>query len=257
MEFEKSKITFLGTGTSQGVPVIGSNDPVCLSTNPKDKRLRASAIINHKGLDLLIDCGTDFRQQMLRENKANVDAVLVTHEHTDHIGGLDDLRPINFLKGEDIPIYGMSRVLEDIKRRYAYAFTEVKYPGTPEFELHPVTADFKIRNISVELIPVLHGKLPILGYKIGGLSYITDASYIGKKEIEKIKHTEILVINALRIKPHSSHLTLAQALGLVEKIQPEKAYLTHISYHLGFHDQVQKELPSGVFLAYDGLEVEF
>ncbi|MDR1876730.1 MAG: MBL fold metallo-hydrolase [Flavobacteriaceae bacterium] len=257
MEVEKSKITFLGTGTSQGVPVIGSNDAVCLSSNPKDKRLRTSAMVHHKSLDMLIDCGTDFRQQMLRENMSNVDAVLLTHEHADHVGGLDDLRPINFITGENIAVYGLSRVLEDIKRRYSYAFAETKYPGVPGLELYPVRDNFKIREVSIEPIHVMHGKLPILGYKIGKLSYITDASYIVEEEIEKIKYSEILVINALRIKPHISHFTLAQALELIEKARPGRAFLTHISYHLGFHDEVQKILPENVFLAYDGLVVEF
>ncbi len=257
MELEKGKLTFLGTGTSQGIPVIGSTHPVCLSANPKDKRLRSSALVNYDGLDLLIDCGTDFRQQMLRENKSNVDAVLITHEHTDHVGGLDDLRPINFIKEEDIPLYGLPRVLEDIKRRYAYAFAEIKYPGTPGFELCPVETNFKIGNVSIEPIHVIHGKLPILGYKIGGLSYVTDASYLVEEEIEKIKNSEILVINALRIKPHISHLSLEQALELIERVKPEKAFLTHISFNLGFHNEVQKALPENVFLAYDGLTVEF
>jgi phosphoribosyl 1,2-cyclic phosphate phosphodiesterase len=257
MGLQKSKITFLGTGTSQGVPVIGSNDPVCLSANPKDKRLRASAMVKYKGLDLLIDCGTDFRQQMLRENMSNVDAVLVTHEHTDHIGGLDDLRPINFLKRENIPVYGMPRVLEDIKKRYAYAFTEIKYPGVPGFELHPVIDRFKIKNIPVEPIQILHGRLPILGYRIGELSYITDASSVREEEIKKIRNIGVLVINALRIEPHNSHFTLNQALEFIDKVRPGKAYLTHISYHLGFHDKVQEKLPPDIFLAYDGLEVEF
>lgn len=257
MELQKSNITFLGTGTSQGIPVIGSNHPVCKSLNPKDKRLRTSAMVKYQGLDLLIDCGTDFRQQMLRENLSNVDAVLLTHEHTDHIGGLDDLRPINFIKGEDISIYGLPRVLEDIQKRYAYAFAEVKYPGTPSFQLFPVEDTFQIKGVSINPIHIIHGSLPILGYQIGGLSYITDASYITEKEIEKIKNSEILVINALRINPHHSHFNLAQALDIIKRATPKKAFLTHISFLLGFHDEVQKMLPENVFLAYDRLQVEF
>lgn len=257
MVLQKSNITFLGTGTSQGIPVIGSNHPVCKSTNPKDKRLRTSAIVKYEGLDLLIDCGPDFRQQMLRENRSNVDAVLLTHEHTDHVGGLDDLRPINFIKGEDIPIYGLSRVLEDVKRRYSYAFAENKYPGVPSFQLYPVENNFEINHISIKPIHIIHGKLPILGYRIGGLTYITDASFVREKEIEKIKNADILVINALRLNPHHSHFNLAQALNIIERSSPKKAYLTHISFHLGFHDEVQKILPKNVFLAYDGLQLDF
>lgn len=257
MVLQKSNITFLGTGTSQGIPVIGSNDPVCKSQDEKDKRLRTSALVQYKGLDLLIDCGPDFRQQMLRENKSNVDAVLITHEHTDHIGGLDDLRPINFLKGQDIPIFGKERVLEDIKRRFSYAFAEVKYPGAPGFELHSVNGDISFQDVSIQPIHILHGKLPILGYKIGGLSYITDASSISEEEIEKIKFSEVLVINALRKEAHASHFTLFEALEIIEKVKPKKAYLTHISYQLGFHEEVEKTLPNHVFLAYDGLKVEF
>ncbi|MCT6868618.1 MBL fold metallo-hydrolase [Apibacter sp.] len=257
MVLQKSNITFLGTGTSQGIPVIGSNDPVCKSMDTKDKRLRTSALIHYKGVDILIDCGPDFRQQMLRENKSNVDVVLITHEHTDHTGGLDDLRPINFLKGQDIPIYGKERVLEDIKRRYAYAFAEEKYPGAPGFELHSVQGIITLPNVSILPINVLHGKLPILGFKIGGLSYITDASYVSEEEIEKIKHTDILVINALRKDAHASHFNLTQALEFIDKVKPQKAYLTHISYQLGFHEEIEKMLPPNVFPAYDGLKVEF
>lgn len=256
MVLQKSNITFLGTGTSQGIPVIGSNDPVCKSMDSKDKRLRTSALIHYKGVDILIDCGPDFRQQMLRENKSNVDVVLITHEHTDHTGGLDDLRPINFLKGQDIPIYGKERVLEDIKRRYAYAFAEEKYPGAPGFELHSVQGIITLPNVSILPINVLHGKLPILGFKIGGLSYITDASYVSEEEIEKIKHTDILVINALRKDAHASHFNLTQALEFIDKVKPQKAYLTHISYQLGFHEEIEKMLPPNVFPAYDGLKVE-
>lgn len=257
MVLQKSNITFLGTGTSQGIPVIGSNDPVCKSMDTKDKRLRTSALIHYKGVDILIDCGPDFRQQMLRENKSNVDVVLITHEHTDHTGGLDDLRPINFLKGQDIPIYGKERVLEDIKRRYAYAFAEEKYPGAPGFELHSVQDIITLPNVSILPINVLHGKLPILGFKIGGLSYITDASYVSEEEIEKIKHTDILVINSLRKDAHASHFNLTQALEFIDKVKPQKAYLTHISYQLGFHEEIEKMLPPNVFPAYDGLKVEF
>lgn len=252
-----NSITFLGTGTSQGIPIIGCTDPVCLSNNPKDKRLRCSALINYNGLDILLDCGTDFRTQMLRENKANVDAVLLTHEHTDHVGGLDDLRPINFIKKQDIPIYGLARTLDDIKIRYSYAFSKNKYPGTPGFQLFPVKDVFNIKNIKITPIHVLHGKLPILGYKIGSLSYITDASFIDEKEMDKIFNSEILVLNSLRLEEHHSHFNLDQALQVIDKVKPKKSYLTHISYQLGFHEEIEKNLPPNVFLAYDGLELNF
>lgn len=257
MKLNKNSIIFLGTGTSQGVPVIGCTDPVCLSKNPKDKRLRTSALVNYKGLDLLLDCGTDFRMQMLRESKTNVDAVLLTHEHTDHIGGLDDLRPINFLKKKDIPIYGLPRVLDNIKKRFSYAFDENKYPGAPGFELFPIHNAFEIESIEIYPIHVLHGKLPIIGYRIGELSYITDASFVSNEEIRKIYESKILVINALRHEEHHSHFNLKQALDLIKKVNPTEAYLTHISYELGLHQEVEHMLPSNIFIAYDGLTIDF
>ncbi|MDR3273336.1 MAG: MBL fold metallo-hydrolase [Flavobacteriaceae bacterium] len=252
-----AELIFLGTGTSQGVPVVGSKDPVCLSSNAKDKRLRTSAFVKFNNLDLLIDCGPDFRQQMLRENLWNIDAILLTHEHSDHVGGMDDLRPVNFLKQSDLPIYGMARVLESIKIRYAYAFGENKYPGSPTFDLHEVDNEFDIEGLKVTPIQVTHGELPILGYKIADLTYITDASFVSEEEIEKIKPTKIMVVNALRKQPHRMHFSLPQALEFIKKVQPEKAFIVHIGFPMGFHDEVQKELPANVFLAYDGLRVKF
>lgn len=257
MDFESAKLIFLGTGTSQGVPVIGSMHPVCLSTDKKDKRFRTSALLKFKNTDILLDCGPDFRIQMLNNHLSNVDVLLLTHEHNDHVAGMDDLRPINFLKKKDIPVYGLPRVLEDVKMRFPYAFSEVKYPGVPSFELHEVTGNFTFNGIEIIPINIWHGKLPIIGYRIGKLAYITDAFSIDETEFEKLEGIEILVVNALRIEPHYSHFNLEQALDFIQKIKPKKAYLTHLSHLMGFHEEVQKTLPKNVFIAYDGLEIEF
>ncbi|SDD92198.1 MBL fold metallo-hydrolase [Riemerella columbipharyngis] len=253
------KIKFLGTGTSQGIPVIGSSHPVCLSEDPKDKRLRTSAIIttdDHK--KILIDCGPDFRMQMLLNNEKNVDAVLITHEHNDHIIGLDDTRPIIFRKENSMPIYCQSRVADAIKTKFPYAFSENPYPGAPTFCINIIEdKPFQIGQNTIEPIKVMHGKLPILGYKINDkLAYITDASKIADEEKEKIKNMDLLVINCLRAeKPHHSHYILPEIIELMKELSPQKSYLTHISYELGFHRQVEASLPAPIHLAFDGLEV--
>ena len=254
------KLKFLGTGTSQGIPVIGSTHPVCLSTNPKDKRLRSSVMItDDEGKKILIDCGPDFRQQMLTNQESNVDALLITHEHNDHIIGLDDLRPIIFQKRKDMSIYCLSRVGKEIQNRFPYAFTEDKYPGAPSFEITEIGNEpFIIENTEITPIQVIHYKLPILGYKFKNLAYITDTSFISEEEQEKLKNLDVLIINCLRKdEPHVAHYILPEILELVEKLQPKTTYLTHISNRFGFHDEIEAMTPENVLPAYDGLEIEF
>ncbi len=251
------KITFLGTGTSQGIPVIGSSHPVCKSENPKDKRLRVSVLLSWDSYTYVIDCGPDFRQQMLRENCTKIDGILLSHEHSDHTAGLDDIRPFYFRQG-NMPFYAHKRVFEYLYKRYSYIFeTENKYPGTPTIDEIEISKEktFSIGGKTVIPIEVLHGQLPVLGFRIDDFTYLTDVKTIAEEEINKIKGSKILVINALREKPHHSHLSLSEALQIIEKIKPEKTYLTHISHLLGFHDEVEKNLPKNVFLAYDTLKI--
>ena len=255
------KLKFLGTGTSQGIPVIGSTHPVCLSEDPKDKRLRASVMItDNDGQKLLIDCGPDFRQQMLANNESIVDALLLTHEHNDHIIGLDDLRPIIFQKGKDVPIYCAPRVGNEIRHRFPYAFSEHRYPGAPSFELNYIQGEdpFKLGNTEITPLEVMHHQLPILGYKFKNLAYITDASFISEEVQEKLLNLDYLIINCLRkTEPHIAHYILPQILELVEKLKPETTYLTHISNKFGFHKEIENELPEHIRPAYDGLEIDF
>ena len=251
------KITFLGTGTSQGIPVIACNCDVCLSENEKDKRLRVSVLIEHQDKTIVIDTGPDFRQQMLRENVQNLDAVVFTHEHKDHIAGLDDVRAFNFKQQKDMDIYASTHVQNALRREFHYAFDEFKYPGVPELKLHAVTDDvFEVEGIPFIPINVKHYKLPVKGYRIGNFTYITDANRIEDKELEKIKGSEIIVLNALRKEPHISHFTLDEAIELLVKLKPKKAYLTHISHLMGKHDDVATELPDFIEIAYDGLVIE-
>lgn len=254
------KLKFLGTGTSQGIPVIGSTHPVCLSTDPKDKRLRSSVMITDEdGRKILIDCGPDFRQQMLANNETTVDALLLTHEHNDHVIGLDDLRPIIFQKKQDVSIYCMPRVGSEIKNRFPYAFSEIRYPGAPSFQLHYIGDEiFIIGDTAITPIKVLHHQLPILGFKLKNLVYITDASDISSAEKEKLKNLDFLIINCLRkTEPHIAHYILPQILELVKELEPKITYLTHISNRLGFHQELENELPEHIRPAYDGLEIEF
>jgi phosphoribosyl 1,2-cyclic phosphate phosphodiesterase len=250
------KVTFLGTGTSQGIPIIGSTHPVCLSTNPKDKRLRVSVLIEWDDLSVLIDCSPDFRQQLLRTSCTKIDAVLFTHEHSDHTAGIDDLRPFYFRQG-NLHIYAHERVLNALKQRFGYIFkTENKYPGVLSLETHSIQNKFfYIGQKKILPIEVFHHKLPVFGFRVGSFAYITDAKTVSDRELDKLKNLDVLVVNALRIEPHLSHFNLEEALAFIEKVSPKKAYLTHISHHLGFHDEVQKTLPQSVHLAYDQLEI--
>ncbi len=251
------KVYFLGTGTSQGIPVIGSNHKVCKSLNPKDKRLRVSVWVYTHNTSIVVDCGPDFRQQMLASKCTKIDAFLFTHEHADHTSGIDDIRPFNFRHGE-IPIYAHSRVIENLKKRFDYVFeTENRYPGAPSVKPIEVLNNipFTVGDIQVVPINAYHANLQVFGFKMNDFAYLTDVKTINSEEIEKIKGVKVLVINALREESHHSHLSLQEALDFVTLVQPEKAYLTHISHLLGFHDEVEKKLPSNVFLAYDNLEI--
>lgn len=251
------KIYFLGTGTSQGIPVIGSHHSVCQSSNPKDKRLRVSVWISWEEHSFVIDCGPDFRQQMLTSNCQKLEGILYTHEHSDHTAGMDDIRPFNFRQG-DMPIYAHQRVIDNLKRRFDYIFeTENKYPGAPTVKPIEVINNhpFKIGNKTVIPINVMHGNLQVFGYRIEDFAYLTDVKTIEASEIEKLKGVKILVVNALREEPHQMHFNLQEALDFINLVQPEKAYLTHISHIFGFHDDVQQKLPKNVYLAYDNLEI--
>lgn len=251
------KVTFLGTGTSQGVPIICCECPVCVSQNPKDNRLRSSILIESDTTKVVIDSGPDFRQQMLRQKMKTLDAVVFTHEHKDHIAGLDEVKAFNYFNKMRMPIYATERVQEALKREFAYIFSEDKYPGIPEIDVYPVT-DKLIKINDIELLPidVIHYRLPVKAYRINDFTYITDANYISEEEKQKVKGSKIIVINALRREPHVSHFTFQQAINLIEELNPEKAYFTHISHQLGLHDEVSKELPPFIELAYDGLQIE-
>lgn len=250
------QITFLGTGTSQGVPIIACPCNICQSSDSKDKRLRTSLLIETDGKTFVIDTGPDFRQQMLRENVKNMDAVIFTHEHKDHTAGFDDIRAFNFVNKKKMEIYASLNVQEAIKREFAYIFSDFKYPGIPEINLHLIeNKPFSIQGVEIIPIEVMHYKLPVFGFRIGDISYITDANYISDQEKEKIKNSKILVLNALRREPHISHFTLDQAIELVNELKPEKAYFTHISHQLGLHADVEKELPENIELAFDGLKI--
>lgn len=251
------KVTFLGTGTSQGIPVIGSDHPVCLSNDPKDKRLRVSVLVQWDNFSCVIDCGPDFRQQMLRENVKRVDAILFTHEHSDHTAGIDDIRPFNFKQGK-MPFYAQRRVLDSLHQRFGYVFATVdKYPGAPNVEEVEIDKDsvIDLGGKKVIAIEALHDRLPILGFRIDDFTYLTDVKTISDEEAEKVMGSEVLVINALREEPHYSHFNVEEALNFVEKVKPKRTYFTHISHLLGFHEDVEKRLPENVYLAYDTLTI--
>ncbi len=257
MSSTSKEIIFLGTGSSLGSPVIGFNHPVCYSKDSKDRRFRSAILIKKNKKTLLIDCGPDFRIQMLRAGCTQLHGILFTHDHADHTAGLDDIRPFNFLMKKALPIYAEKRVIKALKNRFNYCFASSHYPSAPE--LAPYIIDESplfIEGIKIIPIRVIHGDLPILGYRIDDFAYITDANYISENSLEKLKNLKTLVINALRKNvSHHSQYILPEALEVVKKLQPEKAYITHISPTMGFHQQVEEELPNGVSLAYDGLQL--
>ena len=250
------KITVLGSGTSQGVPVITCECEVCRSLDFRDKRLRSSIHIEIEELSLVIDTGPDFRQQMLNNQIRQLDAILFTHEHKDHTAGMDDIRSFNFKQKEDIPIYAREQVLVQLKQEFAYVFAEKKYPGAPKIsENIIINAPFKIQNVNITPIHVMHHKLPVFGFRIRDFTYITDANAIDEKELEKIKGSKILILNALQKKEHLSHFNLNQAIKIAQKIDADQTYFIHISHKMGLHNSVARELPKNIHLAYDGLKL--
>lgn len=246
--------TFLGTGTSQGVPIIGCNCEVCTSTDPRDQRLRTSLLVSHEGRNVVIDIGPDFRQQMLRTGVQHLEAVVLTHEHNDHIIGLDDVRPFNFLQKSDMPLYGTAPVLAEVRERFSYIFHENPYPGAPMIEQVVISKDepFEVAGILFQPIEVMHGNLPVLGFRIGDFAYITDMKTISPSEKSKLAGIKTLVVNALHLSQHHSHLNLEEALSFIDDLRPEEAWLTHISHQMGRHEERSKQLPKGVGLAWDG-----
>lgn len=251
------ELTFLGTGTSQGVPVIGCNCYVCTSEDARDQRLRTAAMLSYRGKHIVIDAGPDFRQQMLRARPTFVDAILLTHEHNDHVNGLDDVRAYNFMRMQDMPIYCSARVAGELRTRFAYAFSERPYPGAPRFDLQLIDKDtpFRVAGLDVQPIEIMHGHLPILGFRVGDLAYLTDVKTIASAELRKLENLDTLVISALHHTEHHSHLTLEESLEWAARIAARRTYLLHFSHRMGRHDEVEDRLPPGVFAAYDGLTV--
>ncbi len=251
------KITFLGTGTSQGVPMIGCDCDVCRSKNPKEKRLRSSVLIQVNGKNIVIDAGPDFRQQMLRENVHRLDAVILTHEHKDHVGGLDDVRAFNYIQKKPMDIYAEERVCNILQTRdFAYVEERKNYPGIPKINFNIIeNKTFFIDNIEIIPIRGMHMKLPVFGYRINNFAYITDMNYISSEEKEKLKSVDVLIINALRRKKHVSHFNLEEAIKIIDEVKPKQAFLTHISHKLSFEHEDIKTLPENINLAYDGLSI--
>jgi phosphoribosyl 1,2-cyclic phosphate phosphodiesterase len=253
------KVTFLGTGTSQGIPFIGCPCPVCTSANIKDNRLRSAILIQTSDASIVIDSGPDFRYQMLREKVNRLDAIVFTHGHKDHIAGLDDIRPYNFFTHKPVAIYATDETQDALKREYSYIFNSPSYPGIPQIDMHTISGDkpFTVCGLTFTPIRVLHYKMEVLGFRIGDFTYITDANYIAPDEMEKIKGSKSLVLNALRHEKHISHFTLNEAVEMAELLGADDTYFTHISHQLGLHDVVDSDLPPGMHLAYDGLTLEF
>jgi phosphoribosyl 1,2-cyclic phosphate phosphodiesterase len=251
------KVTFLGTGTSQGVPVITCDCEICTSNDPRDSRLRSSIMIESESTRLVIDTGPDFRQQMLREDVKTLDGVLFTHEHKDHVAGLDDVRAFNFAMKQDMEVYCVDRVGEALKREFHYVFNGDDYPGIPKINLNYIqNKEFVLGDLKIQPIEVMHYKLPVLGFRLGDFTYITDAKTISESEKQKIKGSKIVVLNALRRHDHLSHFTLDEAVSMMEELNPNVGYFTHISHYLGKHQDVSSELPENMYLAHDGLVLE-
>lgn len=251
------RITFLGTGTSIGVPIISCDCAVCSSLNTKDKRLRTSIMISYRDKNIVVDCGPDFRMQMLNAQVKDLEAILLTHEHRDHIAGLDDVRAFNYIQKKTIHLYLSEQVLKNVKIEFPYIFNPGSYQGGPKLDLHNlIDEEFQVAGLTIIPLPVMHSELPVFGFRIGDFSYITDANFIPEKTIEKLNGTKVLVLNALRKRKHPSHFCLSEALEMIEKIKPEKAYLTHLGHYIGLHDEVNSSLPANVELAYDGMQIE-
>ena len=251
------KITFLGTGGSLGIPVIGCDCAICNSSDSRDKRLRPSVFIEHQGKKILIDIGPDFRQQMLNQKFVDLDFVLLTHEHNDHVSGIDDIRPINFIHNKDVPFYANEQTTKSLETRYSYVFRTNPYPGVPKILLNTIDKDkFEVEGIEITSVKLLHASLEILGFRIGDFAYITDASFISEEELAKIMDCEYLIINALRKTSHRSHYSLSEAIEIAKKVKAKNCFITHIGHQMGFHEDVEKELPSNIRLGYDGLAFE-
>ena len=251
------KFTFLGTGTSEGVPVIACKCAACQSDDPRDKRLRASVLVEHQGSTVIIDTGPDFRQQMLRAKVSKLDAVVFTHEHRDHIAGLDDIRAYNFLQDSPMNVYGEDRVLRALQHTFPYIFAERKYPGIPQVNFHHIRNEpFSIGSLAIFPVRVYHYRLPVLGYRIGDFTYITDANSIAPEELDKIKGSRFFAICALRKRKHISHYNLSEALDVIGQVEPEQAYLTHVSHLMGTTAETSTELPPNVSFAWDGLSLK-
>lgn len=252
------KVTFLGTGTSQGVPVIGCTCKVCTSVNPKDKRLRCSVLIESKSTTIAIDIGPDFRYQMLRAGVKKLDAVIITHEHRDHVAGLDEIRAFNFVQQKHMDVYCTVHVENQLRQQFGYIFSEIKYPGVPEINIINIdhTRPFVVGDIEINPIQVMHYKLPVLGFRLNKFTYITDANHISEEEFQKVMGTEVMVLNALHYEDHLSHYTVPQAIEMMKKINPKKGIFIHMSHRLGLHDEEEEKLPSFIQFAYDGLQIE-
>ncbi len=251
------KISVLGTGTSQGIPVVACECNVCRSEDDKDKRLRTSVLVQTPHNVIVVDAGPDFRQQMLREQVHRLDAILITHNHKDHIGGIDDVRAFNWIQKKPMDIYGTESSLDVIRKDFSYAFGEDKYPGVPQINLHTISnAPFSIQNDKITPIEAFHGKMPVLGFRIGDFSYLTDASFIKPEEFDKLRGSKVVILNALRKEKHHSHFSLQQATELLQELAPDKGFITHISHQMGLHREINASLPGNIKLSYDGLRIE-